>query len=599
MIEALNYPFDGSYLLKKRKSLRRQLLADGIPKLKKKIAVLGGSTTHDIKQLLELFLLNQGIEPEFYESEYNKYWEDAMFSNPELDELEPDLIYIHTTSRNIQNFPDVSLGKKEVLDLLDGEYFRFEQMWTKLRERFSCPVIQNNFELPSHRLFGNSDGVDCHGKVYFIEHLNQRFQEYAETHSWFYINDICWISANYGLKEWSDPYYWYMYKYSPALPAVPDLAFNLSNIMKSIYGKNKKALVLDLDNTLWGGIVGDDGPENIEIGEETPVGQVYAEFQSYLKQLKKMGILLTIDSKNTEEVAVKGLERPDSVLSPDDFLIKKINWMPKDRNLTEIAQEINIGRDSLVFVDDNPAERHIVKMNVPEVSVPEIGKPEQYIQVLDRSGFFEVTAFTGDDLARNEMYKANLQRQQQKASFSDYNEYLTSLEMEAEIDAFDPMYFARIAQLTNKSNQFNLTTKRCSVSDIENITADSNYITLYLRLKDRFGDNGVVSIMFGHKQGEQFHIDLWLMSCRVLKRDVENVMMDVLIEKCRENGLTEIVGYYYPTAKNGMVKDFYGSLGFTLRSRDEEGSSIWIFDEIEQYKNKNKVIKVGKKDEQK
>ena len=599
MIEALNYPFDGSYLLKKRKSLRRQLLADGIPKLKKKIAVLGGSTTHDIKQLLELFLLNQGIEPEFYESEYNKYWEDAMFSNPELDELEPDLIYIHTTSRNIQNFPDVSLGKKEVLDLLDGEYFRFEQMWTKLRERFSCPVIQNNFELPSHRLFGNSDGVDCHGKVYFIEHLNQRFQEYAETHSWFYINDICWISANYGLKEWSDPYYWYMYKYSPALPAVPDLAFNLSNIMKSIYGKNKKALVLDLDNTLWGGIVGDDGPENIEIGEETPVGQVYAEFQSYLKQLKKMGILLTIDSKNTEEVAVKGLDRPDSVLSPDDFLIKKINWMPKDRNLTEIAQEINIGRDSLVFVDDNPAERHIVKMNVPEVSVPEIGKPEQYIQVLDRSGFFEVTAFTGDDLARNEMYKANLQRQQQKASFSDYNEYLTSLEMEAEIDAFDPMYFARIAQLTNKSNQFNLTTKRCSVSDIENITADSNYITLYLRLKDRFGDNGVVSIMFGHKQGEQFHIDLWLMSCRVLKRDVENVMMDVLIEKCRENGLTEIVGYYYPTAKNGMVKDFYGSLGFTLRSRDEEGNSIWVYDEIEQYKNKNKVIKVGKKDEQK
>jgi len=593
MIEALNYPFDSSYLLKKKKSLRRQLLADGVPKLKKKIAVLGGSTTHDIIQMLELFLLNQGIEPDFYESEFNKYWEDAMFSNPVLEEMKPDLIYIHTTSKNIQNFPDVNLDKKRVTESIDEEYYRFEQMWTKLRERFACPVIQNNFELPSYRLFGNSDGVDCHGKVYFVEHLNQKFQEYAETHSWFYINDICWISANYGLKEWSDPYYWHMYKYSPALPAIPDLAFNLSNIVKSIYGKNKKALVLDLDNTLWGGVIGDDGPENIEIGEETSMGQVYAEFQSYIKQLKEMGILLAIDSKNTEETALKGLKRPDSVLSPDDFLVKKINWMPKDRNLTEIADEINIGRDSLVFVDDNPAERHIIRMNVPETAVPEIGKPEQYISVLDRSGFFEVTAFTGDDLARNEMYKANLQRKQQRASFSDYNEYLTSLEMEAEIGAFDPMYFTRIAQLTNKSNQFNLTTKRCSVSDIENISADSDYITLYLRLKDRFGDNGVVSIMFGHKQDDQFHIDLWLMSCRVLKRDVENAMMDALVEQCRKNNIKEIIGYYYPTAKNGMVKEFYGTLGFTLTSSDDEGSTVWTYDHIESYENKNKVIKVG------
>ena len=413
------------------------------------------------------------------------------------------------------------------------------------------------------------------------------------------------MASCYGLQKWADPFYWHMYKYICAVPAIPELAYNIANIIKSIYGKNKKAFVLDLDNTLWGGIVGDDGPDRIEIGQETSVGQMYSEFQQYLKAHKDLGILLTVDSKNDEENALAGLNRPDSVLKPEDFLVIKANWEPKDRNLTAIAKKLNIGEDSLVFVDDNPAERHIVREQVPGAAVPDIGTPEQYIQMLDRSGFFEVTNFSEDDIKRNEMYQANAARQRQEAGFADYTEYLLSLDMRAEIQPFAPVYMARIAQLTNKSNQFNLTTRRCSLAEIEEIAGKPEYITLYGKLEDRFGDNGVVSVVFGHQgaldlekgpdKGErsQLHIDLWLMSCRVLKRDMEFAMMDELVRRCRERGIKEIYGYYYPTAKNKMVRDFYGLQGFEKVSEDEEGNAVWRLDISAGYRKKNHVITVN------
>ena len=322
------------------------------------------------------------------------------------------------------------------------------------------------------------------------------------------------------------------------------------------------------------------------------MGQVFSEFQQYLKDHQSLGVMLNVDSKNEEENALAGLNRPDSVLKPDDFICIKANWDPKDRNLLAIAQELNIGVDSLVFVDDNPAERHIVRENVPGVAVPELGEPETYITTLDRCGFFEVTNFSEDDLKRNEMYKANARRVQQEASFADYSDYLISLEMEAEIRPFADIYFSRIAQLTNKSNQFNLTTRRCSLTEIEEIAADREHITLYGKLVDKFGDNGVVALTFGHQEGEDFHIDLWLMSCRVLKRDMEFAMMDKLVALCRERGIKRIYGYFYPTAKNKMVKDFYALQGFEKISEDEAGNATWLMEDLEGYTDKNSVIKV-------
>lgn len=593
-MKELEYPFDGDYLLKKKKSIRKELLNRNIPLLEKKVAVLGGSTTNNVILMLELFLLNYGIKPEFYESEYNQFWQEAMFENQELEKFQPDIIYIHTNNRNISRYPRMSDGREAVDELLEQEYLRFVQMWDRLDKIYACPIIQNNFEYPYYRLLGNKDASDFHGRTNFITRMNMKFYEYAQEHEHFYINDINYLSADYGLEKWSDCFYWHMYKYAVAVPAIPALSFNLAKIIKSIYGKNKKSLVLDLDNTLWGGIVGDDGVENLVIGSDTSMGQVYLEFQEYIKAHKELGVLLNIDSKNEEENALAGLNHPAGCLKPEDFIVIKANWNPKDRNLDEIAKELNILPESLVFVDDNPAERHIVREQCPGAAVPEIDKVENYIKILDKSGYFEVTAYSADDRKRNRMYQENRERSKAEAAFANYGDYLKSLQMKAVIHPFEPVYMARIAQLTNKSNQFNLTTKRYTQSEIEDAASADDKVTLYGKLEDKFGDNGVVSVVIGQCKKTVLHIELWLMSCRVLKRDMEYAMMDTLVECCRKKGISRITGYYYPTAKNGMVKDFYGQLGFVKTSEDENGNSEWEFEIGEDYLEKNYTIEIQK-----
>lgn len=603
MMRELEYPFDAGYLLKASKKLERLLLEqttkDGTPVsfLKKRIAVLGGSTTHDIIRMLELFLLNYGIQPEFYESEYARYWQDAVFENEKLKEFEPELIYIHTTGRNIMYFPEIGDTQEQIEDKLHQQMEHFRTMWEKLKEQYHCPVIQNNFEFPSYRLLGNRDCYDPHGHVSFINRLNAEFAAYASQHPNFYIYDIQYEAAAFGLDRWTDSAYWHMYKYAMSMQAIPDFAFHLSHIMKAIWGKNKKAFVLDLDNTLWGGIVGDDGADNLEIGQETPLGQVYQEFQGYLKEHQKLGVLLNVDSKNEEENALAGLKHPEGILKPEDFIVIRANWEPKSRNLSEIASQLNIGEDALVFVDDNPAEREIVRRYAPDTAVPEMTEgeqlnPERFMTILDRNAYFEVVALSEDDRNRNEMYRANAMRRQQEQTFEDYNDYLKSLEMEAEIRAFEPVYYARIAQLTNKSNQFNLTTKRMTQAEIEQAAQDDGMITLYGKLKDRFGDNGVVSLVIGKKNGEDLELILWLMSCRVLKRSMEDAMLDELVRQCRECGVKRIHGYYYKTAKNAMVKEFYGSMGFQLLDAAED-SSTWLYEIPEKYEQRNRVIAVN------
>lgn len=592
-MKELEYPFDPEWILKKKKALKRELLQNTQQTfLEKKIAILGGSTTRDIRDILELFLLNYGIRPCFYESEYNQYYADGMFPNPALEEFHPDILYIHTSNRNIEQYPSLEDDRTLVTQKLQAEYERFQALWEHLHAVYGCPVIQNNFEPPLYRLLGNRDASDHRGRWNYIQRLNQMFYEYADTHQDFYIHDICYEAADYGLERWSDPFYWNMYKYAMCVPAIPYTAFQLARIIKSIFGRNKKVLNLDLDNTLWGGVIGDDGPENIEIGQETSLGQTYAEFQDYLKQHKKLGVLLSVNSKNNEKTALSGLERADSVLKREDFVAFRANWEPKSHNLYATAEELKLLPESFVFVDDNPAEREIVRQEVPGAAVPEITKVEEYIRVLDRSGFFEVTNFSEDDLKRNEMYLANEQRNRMQKNFSDYGDYLRSLEMKAQIGAFDPAYFSRIAQLTNKSNQFNLTTHRYSQSEIEQIAADPQYLTLCGRLEDKFGDNGVVSIVIGRKEKDVLQIELWLMSCRVLKRDMEYAMMDTLVKQCRDCGIRQIYGYFYPTAKNAMVKDFYALQGFEKLEEDVDGNAKWSFRIPEQYTLKNQVITV-------
>ena len=593
IMRELDYPFDSELIRKKRIKLRKALLADESVKfVEKRIAILGGSTTSEIKNMMELFLLNFGIKPSFYESEYNKYYEDGMFDNPELVEFKPDIIYIHTSNRNVTKWPAVTDKAEDVDALLQSDAEKLRGLWKHLTEKYCCPIIQNNFELPFYRLFGNQDPVMIQGRSSYVGRLNEMLYAYAREHENFYIHDINYESAAYGLDKWSDPYYWHMYKYAVAVPAIPYTAYNVSLIIKSIFGKNKKVLALDLDNTLWGGVIGDDGAEHIEIGQETSLGQAYSEFQSYIKEQKQIGTLLTVISKNNDDVARSGFSRPDSVLKTEDFVSFKANWEPKDRNLAAEASELNLLPDSFVFVDDNPAEREILRQSIPAVAVPEIDRMENYIRAIDRAGYFEVTKISADDLRRNEMYQANAQRVNAQASFTDYGEYLKSLEMYGTIKPFEDMYMSRIAQLTNKSNQFNLTTRRYTQAEIEEIAGDKQYITLYGKLADKFGDNGVVSVVIGERQGEALHMRLWLMSCRVLKREMEFAMMDELVNHAKANGISVIWGYYYPTAKNSMVKEFYGLLGFVKVSEDEEGNSVWRFDVTDDYIKQNHSIRI-------
>ena len=592
MLKELEYPFDPNYLLENKRKIKKQLLEEGNSFITKKIAILGGYTTAAIRQMMELFLLNNGIQASFYESEYNKFYEDAVFDNEELKQFQPDIIYVCTSNRNIIAYPQLSDDEDTVSSLLETEYQKYETIWKSLKERYACPIIQNNFELPLYRLMGNREASDIHGKVSFINRLNERFAEYARNNENFYLCDIAYISADYGLKEWSDPFYFHMYKYALNVKAIPYLAFNVANIIKSVFGKNKKGFVLDLDNTLWGGIIGDDGVEGIKVGPEEPEGQFYAEFQRYLKEHKQLGIILNIDSKNEYENAIAGLKHPDSELSEDDFIEIKANWEPKDLNFEAIAKDLDLLPESLVFVDDNPAERHIVTEQLKGVSAPELDVTQHFIQYIDRNGFFEVTTLSKDDLKRNEMYKENMERIKAQASFTDYKDYLLSLEMKGIIRPFEPLYYERITQLTNKSNQFNLTTKRQTQSDIERMAQDDSYITLYGKLLDRFGDNGLVSIVVGRKERNICHLEEWIMSCRVLKRDLEYAMLDELVNQCRRSGINEIRGYYYPTAKNGMVRSFYETMGFTLTKEDPEGNKEYSFIINDDYRNRNEVIEV-------
>jgi FkbH-like protein len=589
-MQRFNYPLDVSKILRKKKSIKKEFSARVNHLIEIKLAILGGSTTSEIKNILEIFLLENGIKPRFYESEYNKYYEDALFGNDDLDNFNPDVIYIHTTNKNILEYPDPRNTIEEVDILLQAEVQRYISIWTSLK-RFNCAVIQNNFDYTDNRSLGNLDCYDVHGKTHFINKLNEAFSCNAREIKNLYINDINYLSAYIGLKNWFDRSLWHQAKYALSLDAIPELAFNISKITNAIFGLSKKCLVLDLDNTCWGGVIGDDGLNAIHIGTETAVAESYTAFQEYTKELKARGITLAVCSKNDFVNAKEGFTHPESILRFDDFTSFKANWDSKDKNILEIANEINIGIDSLVFIDDNPAERDIVGSQCPSISVPDVGSNVvDFIAHIDRNGYFEPISLSQDDVNRSKYYDDNKKRVTEQSSFKSYDEFLVSLKMTAEIKSFSPIYLERITQLTNKTNQFNLTTKRYTFSEIENISLDDNYIKIYGKLGDKYGDNGVVAIAIGRIQNDTCHIDLWLMSCRVLKRGLEFAMLDELVKQCKLQKVSQIMGYYLKSTKNSIVAELYQTLDFSLVRQDDESSASRL--NVENYQLKNKFIGV-------
>lgn len=590
--EIFTYPYDRELLLRKQKRIKRTLLErKDVSYVKKRIAILGGSTTKDVRDILELFLLASDIQPEFYESEYNKYYEDAVFGNHELDTFKPEIVIVFTSVVNMIEKPDIHDDMVTAQEKAESEFSRYQKIWQGLA-RYQAIIIQNNFDLPATEPLGSYGGSAYCGLTRFVCMLNEKFAGYAATHQGFYLNDIHALSARIGLDKWHNGSQYAAYKFAMDYDCMPDVANGLAKIIRGVLGKMKKCLVVDLDNTLWGGVIGDDGVENIAIGHETPVAEMYTLFQDYIKSLKERGIILAVCSKNDEDVAKSGFSHPDSVLKLDDFVAFYANWKPKSENLVAIAHDINIGVDSLVFLDDSPMERAEVRQALPQVSVPEVVGEDvfSYMRVIEEAGYFEPVSLSADDFDRNATYQANKKRKNLVASLGNYDEFLRSLDMEAEIASFKPIYFDRIAQLTNKSNQFNFTTRRYTRAEIAQIANDYRYITLYGRLKDRFGDNGLISVIISEKKEDELHILLWLMSCRVLKRGMEQAMLDVLVDKAKENGCSKLVGYYYPTKKNGMVAELYDAFGFHKTAEKVDGT-VWEL-LVDNYHKKARFIQI-------
>jgi len=382
--------------------------------------------------------------------------------------------------------------------------------------------------------------------------------------------DVAQLATEMGTRTFFEPRLWYEAKLPVTQKATGPVAFRLAAVVGAILGINRKCLVVDLDGTLWGDVIGDVGLEGIELGEGTPRGEAFKAFQQHLKTLHDRGVLLAVCSKNDEANARLPFERhPETVLRMDDFSAFYANWKPKSENLRAIAQELDLSPAALVFVDDNLAECEQVRQALPEVGIVELPEdPAIYPRELDAGCWFETVRITDEDRKRNEQYRLRTLTQQVSEQAVDLSDFLASLQMQAKIERIDDTNLARTTQLINKTNQFNLTTRRLTQSEVQRISEDSSHESLAVRLADRFGDHGLISVMTSHVDGRALVIDDWLMSCRVLKRGIERFLRNELVTRARDRGLEEIRGIFIPTGRNELVRDLYSELGFEMIEDD-------------------------------
>jgi FkbH-like protein len=439
----------------------------------------------------------------------------------------------------------------------------------KLNEKTRAEVIATNFMLPARHDLGAFRSRTLGSDWSFRKWVNLELG--LASPPYLHICDWEFLASRHGGLAARDERGWYESKQPCSSALLVELAREAVQLILSLKRAPKKVLVLDLDNTLWGGVVADDGLEGIELGDTSPRGEAFKAFQKYIASLKQRGVLLAVCSKNDFAKAAEPFEKhPDMVLKMEDIVSFKANWEPKSENIRAMAPELNLGLDSFVFVDDNPAEIEIVRQFVPEVTTLLLGPdPSDYVGQLADSRLFEPRSITGEDAERTGQYRSEAQRQALAASVTDMGAYLESLQMEAVISEFAPVDVPRLSQLINKSNQFNLTTRRRSEAEVIAVMNDENCISYSVRLKDRFGDHGLISIVIGEKTGEAMRIDTWLMSCRVLKRGVEEIVLNELARLAKSRGCLSLLGTYLPTPKNEMVRDFYARMGFTLTSESE------------------------------
>ncbi len=562
------------------RDLKKNLKKDFSRFKKIKLAFLADTASQFIVQAIKGWGYEFSYDLDIFEADFNQIERQILDSTSELYEHEPEVTIVFESSHKLlYKFNKLPSAKKESFaqDRID----QLEMYLQALSSKMKTKVIYFNIAEIDDNVFGNHSNKVSSSFVFQVRKLNYLLMEKASQAANLYICDLSSVQNRYGKERSFSPSIYVNTEMILSVDIVPKVAFNVVNMLAAMNGKIKKCLILDLDNTLWGGVIGDDGIENIQLGM-LGIGKAFTEFQLWIKALQQRGIILAVCSKNDEDKAKAPFEKhPDMVLKLDDIAVFVANWENKADNIRKIQRILNIGFDSMVFLDDNPFERNMVRANVEGVLVPELPEdPAEYLEYLYTLNLFETTSFSGEDTERTKLYQVEAERVTFHQKFTDENEFLKSLDMLSDVQPFNSFNTPRVAQLSQRSNQFNLRTVRYTEDDIKRVAEDNNYYTLTFTLEDKFGDNGLISaIILQQEDNTTLFIDTWFMSCRVLKRGMENFILNTIIETAKNNGYSKVKGEYIPTEKNGMVKDHYKNLGF----EQEEG--FWVIN-TEKYENK-------------
>ncbi len=542
-----------------------------------RIAVLGSHTTRLFTPLLGLAAFRDGIEATLYEAEYGQVHQEVLDPSSGLRAFGPDIVLLATSWRDAR----LSAVSGDPEAAVAAAIEPLVSLWRVIRNEMRAHVLQHNFDIPAVDSYGHLARALPGGRARVLQRANLALLDAAGPG--VSIVDVEAVAAGVGKGVWVDEGLWHRARQHPAPAALPALVDAVMAQVRAVLGLTRKVLVLDLDNTLWGGIVGEDGVEGLRLGVTDPEGEPHVELQRYARELRDRGVVLAVCSKNNDPDAREPFHRhPEMVLKVEDIAVFRANWQDKATNLREIAAALELGLDSFVFLDDNPTERAWVRSQLPEVLVPEVGADaSRYLSILQRHHAFDALTLSEEDRLRAADYAANAQRAELQAQAGDIEEFLATLQMVATVSPVDALTLGRAAQLINKSNQFNLTTRRYTEVQLRALAESPACVVKTFRLRDRFADNGLIGVMIGRDlgDGQTLELDTWLMSCRVLGRRMEEFMAGAMMVAARERGLSRLLGRYLPTAKNALVRELYPRLGFTPAPEPATlpGETVWEY----------------------
>lgn len=548
-----------------------------------KVAFLRNVTINAIANYIKFFSLQRGIKTDIFMGDFDTVFQDVIDPSSALYAFDPDIIILSVKKeplfeKFINDF--VGMSQKDIGDEVERVLSYFVAVLSAIRKNSDVVILVNNFENLAFQSLGILDYQSRDKQVNIVRQINNELLDLCGRFNGVYIVDIDLLQSVVGYTNFIDTRYWNIGKSPYSLEASKLIAFEYVKFICALNGKSKKCLVVDCDNTLWGGIIGEEGIDRIQLGSSYP-GSAYVEFQRAILNLYRRGIILAVCSKNNMQDVLDVLEdHPDMVLRKEHFMSMKINWDNKVQNLKEIAAELNIGLDSIVFMDDNPVEIDMISRLIPEVSTILLsGEPSDFRDIINLSGYFDVLTFSTEDHFRNEMYRADINRKKAASMnmFESIEDYYRYLEMEVTIRQADTFSVPRISQLTQRTNQFNLTARRYSEREIREFMDSPDAVVHYLRLKDRFGDSGIVGVVILKYIGEECLIDTFLLSCRVIGRGLEKEMLKNSIESAVFRKCSVLVGEYVQNTKNRQVEFFYQNNGFTQLKCSDNGVRMFTF----------------------